>query len=39
MATNETNNSAPQTLFRFVSLRNPELTETKKVNLAKEIFF
>lgn len=33
MATNETNNSAPQTLFRFVSLRNPELTETKKVNL------
>ncbi|WP_228422350.1 hypothetical protein [Chryseobacterium aurantiacum] len=33
MATNETNNTAPQTLFRFVSLRNPELTETKKVNL------
>lgn len=33
MATNETNNSAPQTLFRFVSLRNPQLTETKKNNL------
>ncbi|WP_353147460.1 hypothetical protein [Chryseobacterium sp.] len=33
MATNETNNTAPQTLFRFVSLRNPQLTETKTVNL------
>jgi hypothetical protein len=27
-----TNNDASQTLFRFVSLRNPELTETKKMN-------
>ncbi|MEG1592479.1 hypothetical protein [Chryseobacterium sp.] len=28
-----TNNNASQTLFRFVSLRNPQLTETKKRNL------
>lgn len=27
-----TNNNAAQTLFRFVSLRNPKLTETKKTN-------
>ncbi|MEI7488646.1 MAG: hypothetical protein WCJ72_14800 [Chryseobacterium sp.] len=33
MATNETKNNASQTLFRFVSLRNPQLTETKKDNL------
>ena len=26
-------NPATQTLFRFVSLRNPQLTETKKENL------
>lgn len=32
MATNNKNN-ASQTLFRFVSLRNPQLTETKKENL------
>lgn len=32
MATNNKNN-ASQTLFRFVSLRNPQLTETKKQNL------
>jgi len=32
MATNNKNN-ASQTLFRFVSLRNPKLTETKEVNL------
>ena len=25
--------SSPQTLFRFVSLRNPKLAETKKTNL------
>lgn len=29
-----TNNNAAQTLFRFVSLRNPKLTETKKTNFA-----
>lgn len=28
-----TTNNASQTLFRFVSLRNPQLTETKKENL------
>lgn len=28
-----TNNNASQTLFRFVSLRNPQLTETKERNL------
>ena len=28
-----TNNNASQTLFRFVSLRNPQLTETKIDNL------
>ncbi len=28
-----TNNNASQTLFRFVSLRNPQLTETKRRNL------
>lgn len=28
-----TNNNASQTLFRFVSLRNPQLTETKADNL------
>lgn len=28
-----TNNNASQTLFRFVSLRNPQLTETKEKNL------
>ena len=28
-----TNNNASQTLFRFVSLRNPQLTETKAENL------
>lgn len=28
-----TNNNASQTLFRFVSLRNPQLTETKTDNL------
>jgi len=33
MVTNETKNNASQTLFRFVSLRNPQLTETKKDNL------
>ncbi|WP_347220173.1 hypothetical protein [Chryseobacterium sp.] len=33
MATNDTKNNASQTLFRFVSLRNPQLTETKAVNL------
>lgn len=33
MATNNTKNNASQTLFRFVSLRNPQLTETKKQNL------
>ncbi|PWN64572.1 hypothetical protein [Chryseobacterium oncorhynchi] len=33
MATNDTTNNASQTLFRFVSLRNPQLTETKTVNL------
>ncbi|WP_051289332.1 hypothetical protein [Chryseobacterium daeguense] len=33
MATNETQNNSAQTLFRFVSLRNPQLTETKKENL------
>ncbi|MFP3591826.1 hypothetical protein [Chryseobacterium sp. SIMBA_038] len=33
MITNETKNNASQTLFRFVSLRNPQLTETKKDNL------
>ncbi|MDF0720610.1 hypothetical protein P0M11_11435 [Kaistella sp. PBT33-4] len=27
-----TKNNAAQTLFRFVSLRNPQLTETKRVN-------
>ncbi|MCJ8152627.1 hypothetical protein MKJ01_02480 [Chryseobacterium sp. SSA4.19] len=32
MATKNTQNN-PQTLFRFVSLRNPQLTETKKENL------
>lgn len=32
MAT-ENNNNASQTLFRFVSLRNPQLTETKTDNL------
>ena len=30
MSTNK--NNAAQTLFRFVSLRNPQLTETKKIN-------
>lgn len=29
-----TNNNAAQTLFRFVSLRNPKLTETKTKNFA-----
>ncbi|SEN00962.1 hypothetical protein SAMN05421856_11158 [Chryseobacterium taichungense] len=29
----DTNNNASQTLFRFVSLRNPQLTETKEKNL------
>ncbi len=29
----DTNNNASQTLFRFVSLRNPQLTETKERNL------
>lgn len=29
-----TNNNAAQTLFRFVSLRNPKLTETKNKNFA-----
>ncbi|MCE4065220.1 hypothetical protein LXM63_08930 [Chryseobacterium gleum] len=33
MATENTQNNTPQTLFRFVSLRNPQLTETKKQNL------
>lgn len=33
MATNNTKNNTSQTLFRFVSLRNPQLTETKKENL------
>lgn len=33
MATNDTQNNASQTLFRFVSLRNPQLTETKTKNL------
>ncbi|NIF05623.1 hypothetical protein F3J23_09220 [Chryseobacterium sp. Tr-659] len=33
MATNDTQNNASQTLFRFVSLRNPQLTETKALNL------
>ncbi|RXM52154.1 MULTISPECIES: hypothetical protein [unclassified Chryseobacterium] len=33
MATNDTKNNASQTLFRFVSLRNPQLTETKTKNL------
>jgi hypothetical protein len=33
MATENTKNDASQTLFRFVSLRNPQLTETKKENL------
>ncbi|MBL1221851.1 hypothetical protein JET18_13445 [Chryseobacterium sp. L7] len=33
MATNDTTNNASQTLFRFVSLRNPQLTETKGKNL------
>ncbi|SDQ38461.1 hypothetical protein SAMN05421664_1401 [Chryseobacterium soldanellicola] len=33
MATENTKNNASQTLFRFVSLRNPQLTETKKENL------
>ena len=33
MATENTKNNASQTLFRFVSLRNPQLTETKKDNL------
>ncbi|MFC3754696.1 hypothetical protein ACFONJ_01745 [Chryseobacterium tructae] len=33
MATENTQNNTPQTLFRFVSLRNPQLTETKKLNL------
>ncbi|SFN64685.1 hypothetical protein SAMN05421594_3629 [Chryseobacterium oleae] len=33
MATNDTTNNASQTLFRFVSLRNPQLTETKEKNL------
>ncbi|MDH6251793.1 hypothetical protein M2347_001520 [Chryseobacterium sp. H1D6B] len=33
MATNNTKNNASQTLFRFVSLRNPQLTETKDKNL------
>ncbi|MGU3374352.1 hypothetical protein [Chryseobacterium sp. M5A1_1a] len=33
MATNDTKNNASQTLFRFVSLRNPQLTETKTINL------
>lgn len=33
MATENTQNNAPQTLFRFVSLRNPQLTETKAKNL------
>ncbi|MCT2408495.1 hypothetical protein NZD88_13170 [Chryseobacterium antibioticum] len=33
MATNNTQNNTSQTLFRFVSLRNPQLTETKKQNL------
>lgn len=28
----ETKNNAAQTLFRFVSLRNPQLTETKNIN-------
>lgn len=32
MATNNKSNDA-QTLFRFVSIRNPQLTETKKENL------
>lgn len=32
MATN-TQNNASQTLFRFISLRNPQLTETKQTNL------
>jgi len=30
---NTNNNNASQTLFRFVSLRNPQLTETKERNL------
>lgn len=33
MATENTQNNASQTLFRFVSLRNPQLTETKDKNL------
>ncbi|WP_228383988.1 hypothetical protein [Chryseobacterium sp. JM1] len=33
MATENTTNNTSQTLFRFVSLRNPQLTETKKQNL------
>jgi hypothetical protein len=33
MATENPQNNASQTLFRFVSLRNPQLTETKKENL------
>lgn len=33
MATENTQNNSSQTLFRFVSLRNPQLTETKKENL------
>ncbi|WP_294208814.1 hypothetical protein [uncultured Chryseobacterium sp.] len=33
MATTNNKNNVSQTLFRFVSLRNPQLTETKKQNL------
>ncbi|WP_449399877.1 hypothetical protein [Chryseobacterium wanjuense] len=33
MATENPQNNSAQTLFRFVSLRNPQLTETKKENL------
>lgn len=31
--TTDNKNNASQTLFRFVSLRNPQLTETKNKNL------
>lgn len=33
MSTDNFKNNASQTLFRFVSLRNPQLTETKRRNL------
>lgn len=33
MTTENNKNSISQTLFRFVSIRNPQLTETKKENL------